>query len=435
MRCREAREKLITLTGSVAGDEEDKALREHIKQCADCAKLALAERLLRGDIEQLRDVKPSHPMTIEQVRQGIAIREKRHRNASLGERIMRQTTDTIYARPRLSLGIAAAFIMLLASVVVPVRTERTIGYQVAFAAPATGLILHQQDAERMLMALDINDAKVNVRRSRNGIEYSIAPLANTVQVQRLIAALNSLGGGGSQRVLATAQPGEKRTIWELLLDYDPDSSPSSSENIYISLDDFDDLPQDDFMLWLPVEDQPDDSMAGILIDRQGEKTNIWPVGLEMEPDSRGWNPMLNGNTVMKLETPEGDMVEFDFTNIDDVRKLEKMGYNFWLMEFDTPGQVPIPGMGPQLHKIEPDRFTDDVVISFMIPQASDVQVHMLDERKRVVRALQNTIVLAGIHSVVWDGRDTEGDRVEPGTYICRFVAGDYMEIQKVVLRR
>ncbi len=435
MRCREAREKLITLAGSIAGGEEDKALREHLSQCSHCALLAQTEQQLTGDFEQLRDVKPSHPMTVEQVRQGIAIREKRHRNASLGERIMRQATDTIYTRPRLSLSIAAAFVLLLASVLVPVRTEHAIGYEVVFAAPANGLILHEQNAETMLAALDMNDARVNVRRNQNGIEYRIAPLADTIQVQRLIAVLDSLGGGGSHRVLATTQPGEKRTIWELLLDYDPDFSSSSNRSIRVSLNDLDDLPRDDFVLWMPVDDQPGDSMAGLLMDRQGEKTRIWPVGLEMEPDSRGWNPMLNGNTVMKLETPEGDLVEFDFTDVEDVRKLEKMGYNFWLMEFDTPGQVPIPGLGPELHKIEPNPFTDEAVISFMIPQASEVQVHILDKRKRVLRTLQDTIVLAGIHSVVWDGSDADGEQVRPGTYLCRFVAGDYIEIQKVVLRR
>jgi len=439
MRCREARKKLIELADGSLASREHKALHQHLNQCSRCTQLALAEQLLTRDCEQLRHLEPSHIMTVEQVRERISIREKSEKKINLGVRIMKQASETIYRRPRLCIASAAMSVLLLASILVPVRTEHAIKYEVAFAAPAEGLILNEQNAEEMLAALNMDDARVEVRKSLVGTEYKIAPLADTAQVRRLIAVLDSLGGGGSHRVLATTQPGEKRTIWELLLDDKARSSPSSRKNtghVHISVDDLDELSRDNFVLWIPDENRQADSTAGILIDRQGEKTRIWMPGLKMKPDDRGWNPMLNGKTVLYVETNEGHLVGFDFTEVEDVRKLEKMGYNFWLMEFDTPGQIPVSEMGPQLNKIDSDNpYTDGIVISYMIPQASKVQIHVLDKNQCEIRTLLNNIVLAGIHSVVWDGLDTDGNQVEPGTYLCRLIAGDYLETQKIVLDR
>lgn len=439
MRCRETRKKLIELAGGSLTCEEEEALREHLNHCQDCARLVLAERLLTSDIEQFRQTQLSNAMTVEQVRERMAIREESKKKIDLGVRIMRHVSETVYRRPRLSIASAVISVLLLASILVPVRTEHAIEYEIAFAAPAGGLILDEQNAEKMLAALNMDDARVEVRKSPVGTEYKIAPLADTAQVRRLIAVLDSLGGGGSHRVLATTQPGEKRTIWELLLDNKTSSSPSSGKNtgrVHISVDDLNDLSQDNFVLWIPEEDRQGDSTAGILIDRQGEKTRIWMPGFKLEPDDRGWNPLLHGNTVLYVETDEGHMVGFDLTEVEDVRKLEKMGYNFWLMEFDTPGQIPVPDMGPQLNKIDSDNpYTDGVVISYMIPQASKVQLHILDKNRREVCTLLNDIVLAGIHSMVWNGQDPDGSQVEPGTYLCRFIVGDHMETQEILLER
>lgn len=439
MRCRETRKKLIELAGGSVVREEEEALREHLDHCQDCTRLVLAERLLTSDLEQLRQTQLSNAMTVEQVRQGIAIREESKKTTNLGVRIMRQVSETVYRRPRLSIASAVISVLLLASILVPVRTEHAIQYEIAFAAPAAGLILDEQNAERMLAALNMDEAQVEVHKSPVGTEYKIAPLADTAQVRRLIAVLDSLGGGGSHKVLATTQPGEKRTIWELLLESksgSPQSSSRDSGRLLISVDDLSDLSQDNFVLWIPDEDRQGDSTAGILIDRQGEKSRIWMPGFKMEPDDRGWNPLLHGNTVLYVETREGHRVGFDLTEAEDVRKLEKMGYDFWLMEFDTPGQIPVPDMGPQLNKIDSDNaYTEGVVISYLIPQASKVQLHILDKNRREIRTLLNDTVLTGIHSVVWNGLDADDNRVDPGTYLCRFIVGDHMETQEIMLER
>jgi hypothetical protein len=186
---------------------------------------------------------------------------------------------------------------------------------------------------------------------------------------------------------------------------------------------------------MPIGDQSDDSLHGLLLERRKDKTNIQMVGLAIGSNDCGWNSMLNGNTELNTRTPDGELASYDLTDIDDVRELEKAGYNFWLMEFDTPGQIPIPGMGPRLNEIDPNPFTDATTIEYMIPQAYEVRLQILDEQGREVCTLVDCIALAGILEVVWDGRDGDSNRVEPGAYLCRFTAGDYVETEEIRLER
>lgn len=438
MRCHQARQKLTAPVGASVTDKDAEALEEHLRQCPSCARLAREERLLSADLEQLRHVEPPRALSIDQVRRAIAIRHERYAKTNLGVRIMQQVNDTIYKRPRLSLTVATAFVLILASVLVPVVPEHAVGYEVAFAAPTDGLILHEQNAAIMLAALNMDDARVFARQTEEGIEYRIAPIADTAQVRRLIEMLDSLGGNRVHSVATTAESEGKQTVWALLTQHREGSPTSPDKNLdreHISLDDLAGFTKDSFVLWIPTGGEQDDSLTGILINKEGDETNIYLPGLKPAADERGWNPWLNGNTVMKTLGPDGDSVEYDFTDINDVRKLEEMGYNFWLMEFDTPGQVPIPGMGPALNEIKPNPFMDETIVEYMVPQAYEITVRILDARGGDVRTLQECIVIAGIYQVTWDGLDAEGNRVEPGIYFCRFAAGDYVQTEEVKLVR
>ena len=441
MDCREAGKQLIKRADDHLAADEEEALREHLNRCADCARLALAEQLLADDIEHIRCVQPPRPMTVGQIREGIAVRERHYRNTNLGVRMMRRVSNTVYRRPRLSVAAAAVFIVLLASVLVPITTEHPAGYEVAFAAPGNGLVLNQENAKKMLAALDIDNARIEISEADSEVEYRIAPLEDSAQVRRLMLVLDSLGG---RRVRSTVSPTESRdrTIWQLLLDdtgLEGDTAPPpvhAGQRARTTTLNLNERFKDDFLLWMPVGDQSGDSLRGLLLDRQGDKTNIQIVGepAGIAPDDCGWHQYLN-NSVMHTQTPDGEEATFRLYEIEDVRKLERMGYNFVTMTWGTPGQVPIPGMGPRLNEIKPNPFAEKTLIEYMVPQAYAVRLQILDEQGHEVCTLLDCIALAGIHEASWDGRDIDGNLAAPGAYVCRFTAGDYVETQEIRLER
>jgi hypothetical protein len=441
MDCREAKKKLTKLADGLLVADEESALQEHLKKCRGCARWALTERLLREDIQQIRGMVPAYPITIKRIREEIAAREKNLKETNLGVRIMRQVSDAVHMRPRLSLAAAGLFVLLVASVLVPVRTEHTIGYEVAFAAPIRGLMLNQENAEKMLVALDIENAGIERSQADSEVEYRIAPLKDSVQVGRLMAVLDSLGGR-RVRSLGAVTKSRDRTIWQLLLSDTGLEADSSQQAVRAGESEppttlnLNRMFKGDFLLWMPVGEQSDDSLRGLLLDRQGGRTNIQIVGEKggMALDDCGWHQYLN-NSVMHTQTPDGKEETFNLYDIEDVRKLERMGYNFATMKFETPGQVPIPGMGPKLNHIKPNPFKDVAIIEFMIPQAYEVKVQILDQQGHQVRKLLDCMPLAGIRQVSWDGRDDDGHPVKPGSYWCRFTAGDYSETKEIRLER
>jgi hypothetical protein len=194
---------------------------------------------------------------------------------------------------------------------------------------------------------------------------------------------------------------------------------------------------DDFTLWMGVGDETSDTLRGIVFDRHGEQTNVHFLGAKeaLEPGECGWDPALNGNTVLNTTLADGTERSFDLTDIDDVRELEKMGYNFWMMKFDTPGQIPIPDLGPDLSRADPNPFEAQTVIEYMVPKAYEVSLRILDGSGRRVRELVDCIALAGIYQTTWDGTDILGNRVAAGVYKCRFTAGDYVETIEIEVDR
>ncbi len=440
MDCRETREKLNRFVRNLLEIQEEAALRRHLNHCSDCARLARAEQLLVQDFEQMRMMAPERLLSIDQVRQAINSREERRRTTKPGVRIMQEIRSTVYSRPRMSLAAVAVVALLVASALVPVRTDYPVGYEVAFAAPLGGVVLNQENARLMLAALNLGDARLEVAGNDSSFKYRIAPLKDSAQIRKLIAAIDSLGGQQVRDVIMRARV-KDLTIWELLLDSGTKKSDGMHEESYTSDRDNDITinlkdyfgDKEDFALWMPVE-HPADIAQGLLMSREADRTDITILGLPInrQINDCGWNKDLE-NADMHARTPDGKEVTFHMYDINDVRKLEKMGYNFATMTWDTPGQVPIPGMGPELSSIQPNPFSNETAIKFMIPQAYEVRVVILDHQGHEVRVLRNCISLAGIFHVVWDGRNELGNPVDNGTYTCRFTAGDYVQTKKLVL--
>jgi flagellar hook assembly protein FlgD len=50
-----------------------------------------------------------------------------------------------------------------------------------------------------------------------------------------------------------------------------------------------------------------------------------------------------------------------------------------------------------------------------------------------VRTLTSAELAAGFHHAVWNGTNERGQRVQPGTYFCRFQTPGYTRIAKLIM--
>ncbi len=81
----------------------------------------------------------------------------------------------------------------------------------------------------------------------------------------------------------------------------------------------------------------------------------------------------------------------------------------------------------------PNPFTDVTTLRFSMPQTAHASVDVFDIAGRLVAGIHDGSLGAGVHEIVWDGRDSHGRAVASGIYFCRAEVGEWSQIQRMVL--
>ena len=88
-----------------------------------------------------------------------------------------------------------------------------------------------------------------------------------------------------------------------------------------------------------------------------------------------------------------------------------------------------------LHPNHPNPFNPETTIRYDVPETGMVRLRIYDVAGQVVRTLTDAFQPAGSYSVVWDGRNEQGDQVANSVYLYELRAGDYRAIRKMLLMK
>jgi len=83
----------------------------------------------------------------------------------------------------------------------------------------------------------------------------------------------------------------------------------------------------------------------------------------------------------------------------------------------------------------PNPFGAQTTVHYSLKAKCRVALAIYDIRGALVRELVDETVAAGVHQVVWDGRDGRGHAVASGVYFCHLEAGEFRETRRMVLLR
>jgi hypothetical protein len=83
----------------------------------------------------------------------------------------------------------------------------------------------------------------------------------------------------------------------------------------------------------------------------------------------------------------------------------------------------------------PNPFNPATRIDYSLGEKTHVKISILNSNKQEVDILADEIKPAGKYSVVWYGIDKNAYAVESGIYYCEIKAGEFVELQKMILRR
>ncbi len=105
----------------------------------------------------------------------------------------------------------------------------------------------------------------------------------------------------------------------------------------------------------------------------------------------------------------------------------------------TRGATTVPG-GPSDSRLNlrpnfPNPLRSSTRIDFSLASGGSATVRVLDTQGRLVRTLLSKELLAGDHSIVWDGRNDEGGALSTGMYYYELEANGQRSSRKAVLLR
>lgn len=82
---------------------------------------------------------------------------------------------------------------------------------------------------------------------------------------------------------------------------------------------------------------------------------------------------------------------------------------------------------------QPNPFNPSTEIEFSLPASAHVRLEVYNTLGRRVRTLVDRTLSQGVHSVSWDAKSDQGERVPSGTYLYRLTAGEEVQSRTMTL--
>ena len=99
----------------------------------------------------------------------------------------------------------------------------------------------------------------------------------------------------------------------------------------------------------------------------------------------------------------------------------------------SSGDIVIPGKLDVANY--PNPFNPSTTIAFSIPSEMPCKLDVYNLRGQKVRSLVNETVMAGNHSIVWNGKDDSGKSVSSGVYFYRLSTPNKVQTSKMLLMK
>lgn len=131
------------------------------------------------------------------------------------------------------------------------------------------------------------------------------------------------------------------------------------------------------------------------------------------------NDFYGGIQIYGIDTPDG------------VTWTSESGV--FLSDVSSVDDFVIPDRAPRLLQNHPNPFNPSTKLSFEMDTPGQANLKVYDTAGRLVATLMDENREAGIHHVIWDGRDSSGRMSSAGVYLYRLEAGGYVQTKRMTL--
>ena len=163
--------------------------------------------------------------------------------------------------------------------------------------------------------------------------------------------------------------------------------------------------------------------------RQAADSLNWPEGIIYDPENDGtplarslgvhehWNNASEKKYSRDMGSEEGIELLYIHTTTDIYEGAETIVNHF------------------QLKQNYPNPFNPSTTIEFALSENSHVKLSIFDVTGQLIRTLVDNQYSAGTHSVVWNGKLSNGQSAVSGVYFYKVHSGSYIETRKMILEK
>ncbi|TES90319.1 MAG: T9SS type A sorting domain-containing protein [Candidatus Cloacimonadota bacterium] len=183
----------------------------------------------------------------------------------------------------------------------------------------------------------------------------------------------------------------------------------------------------------------------------------WSMGMVWVPEHTNGHLWVNdyyGNDINQLDVSGSNAVLIqDFPHPAPGNYLEGICYDgqyLWVADYNiarlwqiddgvmgiVDDAVSVSSRTFQLSQNYPNPFRQSTSIRYFVPRNAHVELAIYNIQGQLVRTIVKRVETAGIHSISWDGRDTEGRSVISGIYFYKLESSNSIkEVRKMLLLR
>jgi hypothetical protein len=147
------------------------------------------------------------------------------------------------------------------------------------------------------------------------------------------------------------------------------------------------------------------------------------IGIENHTQTVGLKYVFNNAYV-----PTASLLQKEFA----IKFTTEAPYGYLFVGVDDDN-APGNANGYKLDQNTPNPFNQSTVISYSIPQQSNLTLSVYNFKGDLVRTLQSGLQMAGNYSVEWNGLTDNGNAAKPGIYFYRLQTEDFTQARKLLL--
>ena len=124
--------------------------------------------------------------------------------------------------------------------------------------------------------------------------------------------------------------------------------------------------------------------------------------------------------------------DFQKVSLEELVLADEDRFIDWVVAKGRPQEV----IDEVTVRTTPNPSNPETTISFSLPVASNVSLHIFDILGQRIRTLMPMVYIgAGTHSATWNGHDASGRKVASGVYFIQLTVGDAIYSQKITSLR